>query len=86
MGFFSNFWYNPFSVFGSAVSFIVGVALFAFWIWMIIDCAKRKFNNDIEKIVWILVIVLGTWVGALVYFLVIWFYNPRGLAAKQRKR
>ena len=70
------FW-NPFAFafagFGIMMLFmilIVAVA-FAFWIWMIIDCAKRNFRNDAEKIVWIIVIALATWVGALVYFFVV---------------
>ena len=37
------------------------------------------FRNDAEKIVWIIVIALATWVGALVYFFVVKQFNPRGL-------
>ena len=47
---------------------IVGILLFAFWIWMIIDCAKRKFKKENEKIVWILVIVLLSALGAAIYY------------------
>jgi len=49
---------------------------------MIIECGKRKFRNDVEKIVWIIVIVFGTWIGAIAYFLVVRMTNPRGLAKK----
>ena len=47
---------------------IVAVLLFAFWIWMIIDCAKRNFKKDIDKVVWILVIVLLSVLGASIYY------------------
>ena len=43
-------------------------ALFAFWIWMIVDCAKRKFKGDSDKVVWILVIVLLGIIGAAIYY------------------
>ena len=47
---------------------IVGALLFAFWIWMIIDCAKRDFKKDIDKVVWILVIVFLSVLGAAIYY------------------
>lgn len=43
----------------------------AFWIWMIVDCAKRNFKNETDKIVWILVIVLAQLIGAIIYFFVV---------------
>ena len=39
-----------------------------FWVWMIVDCAKREFEKPDEKTVWILVIVLVGVIGAIVYF------------------
>ena len=45
--------------------------LFAFWIWMIVDCAKRKFKNDNEKIVWILVLIFLSLLGAVIYYFAI---------------
>ena len=47
---------------------VIGALLFAFWIWMIIDCAKRKFRNETDKVVWILVIVLLSVLGAAIYY------------------
>lgn len=40
----------------------------AFWIWMIVDCARRDFKNENDKIVWILVIVLLQLLGAIIYY------------------
>ena len=37
-------------------------------------------GNDVEKILWIVIIVLAGWLGALVYLIVIRSSNPRGLA------
>lgn len=41
----------------------------AFWIWMIVDCATNEPANSNDKIVWLLVIILIHFVGALVYYL-----------------
>lgn len=79
---FMDLWLWPFMILGGVIAVIVGILVFAFWIWMIIDCAKRNFRNDIEKIVWIIVIVLGSWLGALIYLLVVRISNPKGLAKK----
>ena len=42
-----------------------------FWIWMIIDCAKRDFKKDNDKVIWILVIVLLQLIGAIIYYFTI---------------
>tara|TARA_Y100000310_G_C19967069_1_gene483806 strand:+ start:70 stop:312 length:243 start_codon:yes stop_codon:yes gene_type:complete len=75
------FWW-PFAVAFAGAWAIFGILFLAFWVWMIVDAAKRKFKNDVEKIVWLLVIVFGHWIGALVYFIVVRMYNPKGLAKK----
>ena len=46
-----------------------GIAAFVFWIWMIVDCATNEPSEGNDKIIWILVIVLTHWIGALIYFL-----------------
>ncbi len=51
---------------------IVIIALFfVFWIIMLVDCITRKFKNDTEKVLWILVLVLTGLVGALIYYFVV---------------
>lgn len=64
-----------------AGDFATVIAL-AFWVWMIIDCAKRKFKNNIEKIIWLLVVVLGQTCGALIYLIAIFFINKKGFFKK----
>ena len=54
---FEDFLFWPFSLAFAGVGVIIAILFVIFWIWMIIDCAKRKFKNDLEKIIWILVIV-----------------------------
>jgi hypothetical protein len=79
---FDDFWFWPFGLAFGGVFLIIVILLLAFWIWMIVDVAKRKFKNDLEKIIWLLIIVFVHWIGALVYFIVIRMHNPKGLAKR----
>jgi hypothetical protein len=46
-----------------------------FWIFALVDCAQREFPGPNDKLMWILIVALLHWIGALVY----WFVGrPRG--------
>jgi len=47
---------------------IFGIVL---WIWMLIDVLKRDFKEENEKIIWVLVVILTHWIGALIYYFTI---------------
>jgi len=49
---------------------LVLLAGFAFWIWMIIDCATNEPSAGNDKVVWIIIIVFAQIVGALIYYFV----------------
>lgn len=57
------------------VGLIPGFIIFSliFWLWMFIDCLKRKFD---EKVLWVIVL-LGTFfigigfIGALIYYFLV---------------
>jgi len=51
----------------------VGIAIFAlvFWILMLVDCIKRKFKDDNERIIWVLVIIFTQLIGALIYYFIV---------------
>ena len=40
----------------------------AFWIWMLIDCARYERRKGNDRIAWILIIALTHFIGALIYF------------------
>lgn len=44
--------------------------LFAFWVWMLIDCATHEPSEGNDKIVWMIVILFAHWLGAAIYFFV----------------
>jgi hypothetical protein len=47
------------------IAFIFG--LLGFWIWMLIDCATKE-EDQTQKIIWIIMIVLIGFIGAPLYF------------------
>lgn len=42
----------------------------AVWIVALVDCAYRRYSHTREKLVWLLVTLLGHWLGAVVYWFV----------------
>ncbi len=63
-----------FAIFGAILAvllFGLFVFSFIFWLFMLIDCVKRNFKEDSEKIVWVLVIIFTGIIGALIYYFVV---------------
>ena len=54
-----------------------------FWLVMLIDCLKRDFRKDIEKVVWVLVLVFLHLLGALVYYFVVKI-NDKKIVGKKK--
>ena len=48
----------------------IGLACFAFWLWMLIHAITNKGIADTEKIVWVIVIIFLPFLGSLIYFFV----------------
>jgi len=49
---------------------IIGLILFVFWIWMLIDAIQNKGLTDGEKIGWVLAIVFLHIIGAILYYFI----------------
>ena len=45
------------------------IALFAFWVWALIDCAVRERDKNNARIAWLFAIFIGYAAGALIYCL-----------------
>ena len=57
-------------VFGGGLvlfSLVLGIVALILWIWAIIDAIQNPVLSSNERLIWILVIVLTNWVGALIY-------------------
>ena len=50
--------------------FLISLVLFAFWVWMLVDCLKNEGLVGNEKIIWVLVIIFTHFLGAVIYFFV----------------
>jgi hypothetical protein len=48
----------------------ISLALFVFWVWMLIHAITNKGLRDTEKIVWVIVIIFLPFLGSLIYFFV----------------
>ncbi len=45
------------------------VSLTVLWIWVLIDCIKNESTEGNERIVWVVVIAVTHWIGALIYLI-----------------
>jgi Phospholipase_D-nuclease N-terminal len=62
---------HPFAPFGCvAAAILFGIAGTVFWIWALVDCATKEPNEGSSKVVWILVIILTHFLGAILYVLI----------------
>ena len=50
--------------------FSIVVGLLVLWIWTLIDCIKNEPTEGNERIVWVVVIAVTHWIGALIYLIV----------------
>ena len=48
--------------------FLVAILVFVFWIWTIVDCTRRDFRKENDKIVWILLIIFTGPIGSIIYY------------------
>ena len=52
------------------VILVVGIGGLILWILMLVECATKEPSEGNTKLVWILIIVLTGWIGALIYLIV----------------
>jgi hypothetical protein len=54
------------------ILFVVVLSLLgtAFWIWMAVDCIMNKRLSDMQKALWVVLILFTHFIGALIYFFV----------------
>jgi hypothetical protein len=57
----------------------LALGLFAFWIWMLVDCLRDEVLLPKDRAVWCLAIVFLKLFGAGIYYF--YHYRPRRLAA-----
>jgi hypothetical protein len=56
------------SIWLAAAALIVGGT--ALWVVALVDVLRRESAGENEKLIWILVVILTGWIGALIYWFV----------------
>jgi Phospholipase_D-nuclease N-terminal len=51
----------------------------AFWLWMIVDCVTHEKNDKDERLIWLLVVLLASLPGALIYFFLRKIHRPENV-------
>ena len=69
---------GAFGLIGLLFGAILGIACFAFWLWMLIHAITNKGLSDGEKIVWVLVVIFLPFLGSILYF---FLGRPKGSGA-----
>ncbi len=67
------------------IAILIGIFLFAFWIFMLIDRMKRDFKKDYEKIAWVLVIIFLHLLGAAIYYMVVKVLDKKTVKPEKKK-
>lgn len=62
---------------------VVAILGTVFWIFMLVDAAKREFPKKDEKAVWIIVVALTGMIGALIYYFIV---KRKNVTVKSRKK
>jgi len=65
-------------VMAALIGAALGIAGFVFWLWMLIHAITNKGLEDVEKIVWVLVIIFLPFIGSIIYF---FLGRPKGRGA-----
>jgi len=55
---------------------------FIFWVWMLADCAANEPDEGNTKIVWVIIIIFASIVGAAIYYYV---RRPQRCYSRQSK-
>lgn len=53
-----------------AVAVVIGLALFAFWLWMVVHAATNPGIEQGEKIAWVIIVIFVSLLGAILYFFI----------------
>jgi hypothetical protein len=49
---------------------LIGLGGTAFWIWALVDVATKETDAENQKLIWVIIVIFGHFIGALIYLLV----------------
>ncbi len=53
---------------GGLIGIILGLAVFVFWLWALIDIVKSDFRDQATKIIWFVIVFFLYFLGAAIYY------------------
>jgi NADH:ubiquinone oxidoreductase subunit 6 (subunit J) len=53
------------------IVFALAVLIFVFWVLMLVNCIKRKFKSENDKLIWALVIIFLGVLGSVIYYFIV---------------
>ncbi len=59
---------------------IIGLVGFIIWIISLIDVLRKSdedFKNSNERLLWVLIVLLGGWIGGVVYYFMVYRKNNK---------
>jgi hypothetical protein len=69
------------------IIFFLFLAGAIFWVWMFIDCLTREnYRDQNDKVVWVIVLLLASILGAVLYFFLVKRRLGNRPVSKARKR
>ena len=55
-------------IIGSVIGMILGLAIFIFWLWALIDIARSDFKDSATKVIWFIIVFFLYLLGAAIYY------------------
>ncbi len=49
---------------------LISLASTALWIWILVEVLVRETDKENNKLIWVLVVLLTGWIGAVIYLFV----------------
>jgi predicted PurR-regulated permease PerM len=53
-----------------SVLLLISAGLIFIFVWALVDCLRREFNEPTEQIVWIVVILFAGTIGQIIYLII----------------
>lgn len=73
-------------IFMMSLVFIIILGLFIFWVWTIIDVAKREFTNSNERLIWLLLLILLGFIPSIVYYIIVMQPDNNGVMREGKEK
>ena len=56
-------------IIGAFIGMIIGLAVFVFWLWALIDIVRSDFKDSATKFIWFILVFFLYFLGAAIYYI-----------------